>query len=131
LKLEKITPIFKKEDPHLVENYRPISLLPSISKIFEKVVAQQIITYFNNNKHVCPQQCGFRAQHSTEHAILDTVDKIAEALNKGNTPIGIFLDLSMVFDTLDHKILLDKLKYYGIKDTALTWFESYLSERRQ
>ena len=94
LKLAKITPIYKKDDVHLIENYRPISVLPSISKVFEKIVFEQLSLYFITNNYFCPSQYGFRKNHSTEHAILEVVDQISSDLDKGNTPIALFLDLS-------------------------------------
>ena len=130
-KLTKITPIHKKGDNHSVENYRPISLLPSISKLFEKVVYDQIYTYFTNNKYFCPNQHGFRKMHSTEHAVMEVADRILTELDKGNIPLAIFLDLSKAFDTLNYEILLNKLQYYGIKDKELAWFKSYLYSRSQ
>ena len=125
LKNAKITPIHKKESIHTLENYRPISILPTISKIFEKTVFNQLYTYFDNNNYLSPNQYGF----STEHAILEVIDRISSELDTGNTPLTIFLDLSKAFDTLNHEILLHKLKYYGISNTALSWFKSYLSNR--
>ena len=113
-KCTKITPIHKKDDCHLVENYRPISLLPSISKLFEKVVFDQIYTYFIENNYLSPNQYGFRKMHSTEHAVMEVADRITSELDRGNTSLTIFLDLSKAFDTLNFDILLDKLQYYGI-----------------
>ena len=101
LKLEKIFPVHKKDDIHTIQNYRPISILPTISKIFEKVVYEQIQTYFLQNNLFSKSQYGFRSQHSTENAILELVDKISLALDNGNTPIAFYLDLSKAFDTLD------------------------------
>ena len=131
LKLAKIAPIFKKEDPHLTDNYRPISLLPVISKIFEKVVFKQVYDYFNDNNLLYKNQYGFRKKHSTELAGLEFHDKLVTELDKSKLPIAIFLDLSKAFDTIDHDILLHKLRYYGISGTSLEWFKSYLSNRRQ
>ena len=129
LKIAKVIPIHKKNDIHLMENYRPISILPSISKVFERVVHEQIYSYFLNNNLLSSSQYGFRKQHSTEHAVLEVVDRVASGLEKGNTPIAIFLDLSKAFDTLNYDILLTKLDYYGIKCSALNWFRSYFTNR--
>ena len=130
-KCTKITPIHKKDDCHLVENYRPISLLPSISKLFEKVVFDQIYTYFIENNYLSPNQYGFRKMHSTEHAVMEVADRITSELDQGNTSLAIFLDLSRALDTLNFDILLDKLQYYGICNKALAWFKSYLNFRTQ
>ena len=131
LKIAKVTPLFKHGDKNLMENYHPISLLASISKIFERVVFNQIYQYFVENNLLFDGQYGFRNHHSTELAALELVDRISNGLDKKETPVSIFLDLSKAFDTLDHKILLNKLQYYGIKDVALQWFSSYSSDRFQ
>ena len=131
LKIAKIIPLFKKEDPHKLDNYRPISLLPAFSKIFEKAVFIQLYEYFNKNNLLYKSQYGFCTLHSTELASLEIIDIIGKDLDNGKLPIGVFLDLSKAFDTLDHTILLDKLLYYGIKGTELAWFKSYLTNRTQ
>ena len=114
-----------------MENYRPISLLPCISKIFEKVVFCQVYDYFNREKLFYVSQYGFRKGHSTEHACLEFLDKVTCDLDNGKIPISIFIDLSKAFDTINHQILLKKLQYYGLDNTAVKWFGSYLDNRRQ
>ena len=132
LKIAKVIPLYKnKGDCHLFDYYRPISLLPTISKIFERVVHKQLYDYFTDNNLFYTSQYGYRKGHSTELAALELADRISHHLDKGDIPIAIFLDLSKAFDTLDHKILLSKLNYYGVKGTALKWFESYLTNRTQ
>ena len=131
LKIAKIKPIFKKENPNIPDNYRPISLLPAISKVFEKVAFIQVYAYFMENKLLYDSQYGFRTLHSTELAALELTDKIYLHLDKKENPLAIFLDLSKAFDTIDHSILLDKLQHYGIKNAAHLWFSSYLSNRCQ
>ena len=131
LKIAKISPIFKKEDPHLTDNYRPISLLPVISKVFEKIAFKQVYEYFNKNKLLYKSQYGFRKKHSTELAGLEFNDKIVNYLDNGQLPLAIFLDLSKAFDTIDHDILIRKLHYYGIAGNSLNWFKSYLTNRKQ
>ena len=115
----------------MMGNYRPISLLTSISKLFEKVVFEQLSDYFSSNKYLHEGQYGFREKHSTELATVELMDRIISALNDKRLPISIFMDLSKAFDTLDHAILLEKLRYYGISGTSLDWFRSYLSNRKQ
>ena len=131
LKLAKVFPLYKKDDPTLFSNYRPISLLPVISKIFEKIVHQQLYCYFNSNNLLCCHQHGFRPMHSTETATLKYVDNLVKLLDDDKIPFSIFMDLSKAFDTLDHNILLRKLSFYGLNNTPLDWFESYLSNRQQ
>ena len=131
LKIAKVIPIFKKGDDTDVNNYRPISLLPAISKITEKVIYNQTYNYFDQNKILYAHQYGFRKQHSTELAELELVDRTIYTLDKDETPINIFLDLSKAFDTLNHTILLNKLHHYGIRDGSLTLFKSYLQNRKQ
>ena len=131
LKIAKITPIFKKDDETLFTNYRPISLLPAISKVFEKVIFKQLHQFFIDKKLFYNAQYGFRTGHSTEFAALELVDRVTVEMDKMNTPINIFLDLSKAFDTLDHKILLDKLDYYGIKGVAHKLMASYIKNRKQ
>ena len=133
LKIAKVIPIFKKGDEELFSNYRPISILPSISKIIEKVVYQQIYSFFQQNELFFGSQYGFRSNHSTEHAALELADRITSSLDHNETPRSIFLDLSKAFefDTLDHYIHLNKLKHYGIRGESLTFFKNYLSNRKQ
>ena len=131
LKLSKVRPIFKSKDSKSFNNYRPISLLPSISKIFEYVIFYQTLDYFINNSLLCSDQFGFRPGRSTELAALKLVDHLISQLDKNNTPINIYIDLSKAFDTLDHQILLSKLEYYGVTGTANTLFSNYLCNREQ
>jgi hypothetical protein len=131
LKLAKVIPLFKKLDPSMFDNYRPISLLPSLSKIIEKVVHKQIYEYFHQHKLFYQLQHGFRPLHSTETATVSFIDMILNHLDNDKLPFSIFIDLSKAFDTLNHHILLHKLNYYGIQEISLQWFESYLSHRPQ
>jgi exonuclease III len=131
LKVARVIPLFKKGETSLFDNYRPISLLPVISKIFEKTVHNQLYTYFNTNKLLYKHQYGFRPDHSVENATLEFVDRVLKLLDSNFNPFSVFIDLSKAFDTLNHDILLHKLSYYGIKNTSLAWFESYLSNRYQ
>ena len=131
LKIAKVIPIFKKGDPSLFENYRPISLLPAISKVLEKIIALQLSSYFEKNKLLFDNQYGFRPKHSTEHAALELIDRITNKMDTNEIPLNIFLDLSKAFDTIDHSILLNKLKYYGLKGSTLNLVQSYLSNRKQ
>ena len=131
LKVAKVLPLLKKGDNWLMENYRPISLLSTLSKVFERVVFEQMYEYLNSNNLLYQSQYGFRKDHSTELASTELIDRICKVMDKGETPFSIFLDLSKAFDMLDHDILLTKLRHYGIVGTPLIWFKSYLTNRAQ
>ena len=131
LKIARVFPVYKKGETTNPGNYRPISLLTSISKLFEKIVFIQLYDYFKKYKLFFESQYGFREGHSTEYASLELIDRIMNDIENRNISIAIFLDLSKAFDTLDHKILLHKLNYYGIKNTEYKWFSSYLENRTQ
>ena len=100
LKIAKVIPIYKKGDPQLFENYRPISLLPTISKVLEKIIHKQLSSYFDEYGLFFPNQYGFRPKHSTEYAALELIDRIINEMDKNEIPIDIFLDLSKAFDTI-------------------------------
>ena len=131
LKIAKVTPIFKKGNNNLITNYRPISVLPVISKIFETVICDQLSDYFLTNNLLCAQQYGFKKNSSTELAALELLDRVLDQLDKHKIPINFYIDLSKAFDSLRHDILLDKLTYYGITNPARKLIESYLSNRTQ
>ena len=131
LKIAKVIPLHKKDSTEKLDNYRPVSLLTAMSKVFEKVAHIQLNQYFKDNNLFYSSQFGFRDDHSTELAALELVDRIHIDLDKKKLPMAIYMDLSKAFDTLDHAILLDKLNHYGIKNNELSWFESYLSQRKQ
>ena len=131
LKIAKVVPIFKKDNPHITGNYRPISLLPVISKVFEKVVFNQLYKYLDKFNLLYKSQYGFRKGHSCEFAAMEVTDKIFNNLDKRKLPLALFLDFSKAFDTINHDILIDKLKHYGVTDVALKWFRSYLTNRKQ
>lgn len=131
MKTANVCPIYKTGDKKQFGNYRPISLLPSISKIFEKVVKKRLIIYLDNEHLLADNQFGFRSARSTEDAIVSLVGNITHNLDKKNHCIGIFLDLAKAFDTVSKLILLRKLELMGIRGIALKWFSSYLSDRKQ
>ena len=111
-------------------NYRPISLLLTLSKLLEKIICDKVYTFLNNTNQVYVSQYGFRSGHSCENAISELISAVLKGFQSNKYTVGVFLDLSKVFDTLKHTILLDKLYYYGIRGTAHDWFCSYLSNRK-
>ena len=111
LKVAKVIPIFKSEDSHLFNNYRPISLLPSFSKVYEKVVASQIVQYLDDNKLYYQDQYGFRKGYSTIHPLIRFFNFISEAHSNNKHAMAVFIDLKKAFDTVNHQILLSKLKF--------------------
>ena len=131
LKLAKVIPLFKKGDKTSIENYRPIPLLPCMSKVLEKIINIQLYDYFQSNNLLYKSQYGFRKHHSTEFASLELVDTIQQQLDLKLYPFAVFLDMSKAFDTLDHEILMQKFSFYGVQNTSLNLFKSYLSERSQ
>ena len=132
LKIAKVIPIFKnKGSDSDVTNYRPISLLSNIDKIFEKLVYSRISSFLTDHNLINNKQFGFRSKHSTTHALISITEKIRYAIDNNEFACGIFIDLQKAFDTVDHHILLKKLQHYGIRGIANSWFKSYLSNRKQ
>ncbi|HBI41090.1 MAG TPA: hypothetical protein DDY16_09130, partial [Tenacibaculum sp.] len=131
LKTGKITPIYKKGNPEDIGNYRPVSTLPIFGKLLEKVIYKRIFSFAQSKNLINSNQFGFRKSHSTSHAINHSVKIIEDALHKKKHILGIFIDLSKAFDTIDHETLLVKLNRYGIRSNALNLIKSYLSRRTQ
>ena len=131
LKIAKVIPIFKKDSPLECNNYRPISLLSNIDKIFEKVMYCRLIKFLETFNCIYSLQFGFRKKHSTNHTLINITENIRNALDSGQFACGIFVDLQKAFDTVDHEILLSKLNHYGIRGISNSWFKSYLSCRSQ
>ena len=130
-KTSKVIPIYKKGDKANLNNYRPISMLPTISKIFKRVIHMQLCAYFCENNLLCEQQYGFRSKHSTELATIKLVDYLLKQMDATQIPGAIYLDLSKAFDTLNFDILLGKLKFYGVVGTPLKLLDNYLRNRHQ
>ena len=132
LKIAKVITLYKTKDPALVCNYRPISLLPVFSKILERLMYNRLYNFLAEHNILSMNQFGFSKKYSTFLALMDLVYNITKNIEGGNYySIGIFLDLSKDFDTIDHTILLDKLCRYGITGVTLNWFKHYLSDRTQ
>ena len=124
-------PLYKSDDPHQFNNYRPISILPMISKIFEKLVYSRSSKFLKKHDILYKYQFGFRESHSTDLSLNIVNNFISSAFENKHFALGIFLDFSKAFDTVNFNILLSKLSFYGIRGTPLKWFESYLSNRTQ
>jgi hypothetical protein len=131
LKVARVIPIFKAGRRDIIANYRPISTLHFLSKVFEKIVFNRMVAFFNKFDVISAHQFGFRRGRSTGDALLRYTDAIYEALNCGKSVVSVLLDLSKAFDTVDHDILLNKLSKVGIRGCSLQWFKSYLTNRVQ
>ena len=130
-KLAIIITIYKKEDSLFCPNYRPISLLPIYSKILEKAIYSRMYSFLSDNNLLYEKQFGFRANHSTNHALISTIEKTKLQLDGGNFVGGIFIDLEKAFDTVNHKILIEKLYFYGFRGVSQELMKSFLLNRQQ
>ena len=119
-KIAQVIPLFKGGDQEDRHCYRPISLLPTISKILEKLLAKRLIHFLTKYEVLSKDQFGFRAKFSTEYAIVDIYDKLVKNLDDGLTSCAIFLDLAKAIDSVSHKILLRKMHHYGIRESTRT-----------
>ena len=131
LKIAKVNPIYQAGDNSDISNYRSISVLPCFSKILERLMYNRLYKYLKENNILHEKQFGFQSGYSTNDAIMQLVNKIFDSFEKEQFTLGVFIDLSKAFDTVDHSVLLKKLKLYGITEKNLAWFESYLSNRKQ
>ena len=126
-----ITPIFKKGNKLDSSSYRPISLLPNVSKILEKPMYSRLSKFLDKFDCIYKKQFEFRNAHSTNHALISITEEIRKALDNNEFSCGVFLDFQKAFDTVNHKILIDKLHHYGVRGVTLSWFESYITNRIQ
>ena len=130
-KIASITPILKSGEPSDPNKFRHISVLPLLGKCIDYFANQQLTAYVEENKFLSNQQYGFRKDHSTTFLMLDLFDKIFVAKESLKKPAVVFLDIRKAFDTVNHDILLKKLKHYGVDGFVIKWFESYLQDRMQ
>ena len=131
LKVARVIPLFKSGLSTLFSNYRPVSVLPALSKIFERLLYARLLKFINDNNVLYKFQFGFREGHSPNLALMLLVDKISRALEDGDFVLGLFLDFSKAFDTVNHEILFTKLEFYGVRGLSLNLFKSYLGGRKQ
>ena len=132
-KVARVVPVFKGkgEDPTEFSGYRPVSVLPVLSQVFERVLQARLVRFFDRHQVITPGQYGFRSGHSTAMAVLDMVERVRGAWGRGNAALGVFIDLKKAFDTVDHGLLLAKLSHYGVRGGSLGLLESYLGGRSQ
>ena len=130
-KVAKVIPIHKESDRREFNNYRPISLLSSFSRLLESIVSFELTAFADAYNLFYKHQYGFRAKHSVSHSLLYFTQNILEAINNDKINISIFVDLKKAFDTVCHEILLAKLEHYGVRNVELQWFRNYLSSRTQ
>ena len=129
LKVARIIPVHKKGDPLLPSNYRPISILSYLSKIFEKIIYIRLFNFFDNNNIISPFQFGFQRGMSTFDALVHFSEIVYNSLNRKSSILNILIDFSKVFDTVNHRILFSKLERYGIRGKPLDLIKSYLFNR--
>ena len=121
----KLKPLFKKGSKTEAKNYRPISLLPLVSKIIERIIHNQVESFLEKHKIIYKYQSGFRRNHSTNTCLSYLTNKIQKGLVEGSLTGMILIDLQKAFDTIDHKILLLKMNYLGFAESTINWFRSY------
>ena len=129
LKLADITPTHKREDTTVTDNYRSVSILPSVSKIFERDMENQILSYME--KFLSPFLCGFRKGIGTQHCLMVMLDLFKKGLDQGKTIGALLTDLSKAFDCINHELLVAKMEAYGFDHSSLSYVHSYLTDRKQ
>ena len=131
LKTAKVIPLYKKESKEECSNYRPISLLMHINKVFEKLIHRRLYRFLQKHNILNQNQYGFRKNSSTTYAIYDLIENKLKNLDENLYTCALYIDLSKAFDTVNHSILLKKLDHHGIRGVPLELFKSYLSNRKQ
>ena len=129
LKVAKVIPLHKGGPKKEIENWRPISILPLFSKLLEKVVHKRLYSFLQANDLLSETQFGFRKGHSTTNALQQLIESINSGMDRGETPLSIFIDIRKAFDTVDFQTLLSRMESLGVRGKCLKWFESYLTGR--
>ena len=127
--MAEIVPLYKSKEEDKVISYHPISLLMTTSKILEKIIYTKLYGFLTQHNLFFDSQYGFRTKRSCKHAIMEMVGHVLQAKNDRKHSMGVFLDLSKAFDTLDHMVLISKLEQYGVRGVMLDWFKSYVTGR--
>ena len=130
-KESEVIPLLKEGDPEIATNNRPVSLLPAASKVCERIALNQLTTYLEEEKRLTNHQSGNKKLHSTETLNLLISDTVFESMDRKEITALVLLDLSKAFDSIDHSLLLTKLRSLGVSSSAVDWFNSYLSGRSQ
>ena len=130
MKLAEVVPLYKSKERFLMNNYRPISLLITISKLLEMVIYKRTYSFLQETNQLYESQYGFRQGHSCENAISELVGEILKNKENNKFTVSLFLDLSKAFNSLNHVTLLEKMEIYGIHGNAYTWFSSYIHKRQ-
>ena len=131
MKMGIIKPIFKKDDRNEISNYRPITILPTLSKVFERAATDQIVQFLEQNKLISKKQHAYRKGHSTNTCLMDSTNYIYKMVDQNKYVALLSLDLSKAFDSIDHQLLLQKMKMLGLQQCAVDWIASYLTNRKQ
>ena len=131
MKLAKVLPIYKADNHQLIQNYRPISVLNFFSKVYERIIYNNLLDFIMDNNILYDKQFGFPKGHSTTHAIITLVDKVSKSLDKGKLVGGVYLDIRKAFDSISYQIFLDKLHKIGIRGNVHCLLKSYLMFRSQ
>ena len=130
-KCARVTPLFKQGESSDLNNYRPISVISVVAKVFGRIVYDQLYNLLNSEEIISKQQSGYRSLHSTVTALLEATDSWAFNIDRGYVNAVVFLDLKKAFNTVDHEILLTKMNRCGIQGKTLDWFKSYLTNHTQ